>query len=99
MADRVLAGASRTLGEDPRTVEPARMLPLLEDLPVLLIHGEADDTVPPADGRRLAALGGPSVEHWLVPGAGHSRAHVTIPGPYEERVTAFLRQTLAAARR
>jgi pimeloyl-ACP methyl ester carboxylesterase len=97
-ADRALAAAARQLGEDLRAVEPRRMLPLLEDLPVLLIHGDADETLPLADGLRLAALGGPATEHWVVPGADHSHAHLTDPASYEERVGGFLRFALASAR-
>lgn len=98
VADRLIAGAGSIVGEDIRSVEPARMLPLLEDLPVLLIHGEADTTVPPADGRRLAALGGRGTEHWVVPLAGHAAAHATDPAVYEARVEAFLRRVFEAAR-
>jgi len=74
------------------------MLPLLEDLPVLLILGDADRTLPLADGLRLAALGGSGTEHWVVPGADHSRAHLTLPADYEARVSLFLRRVLRAAR-
>jgi pimeloyl-ACP methyl ester carboxylesterase len=98
VADRALAGAARQLGEDLRIVEPARMLPLLEDLPVLLIHGEVDDTVPVAAGRRLSGLGGSGTEHWVVPGAGHSGAHATDPVGWETRVEAFLRRAFGTAR-
>ena len=71
-ADRMLAAAARDLGGDPRDTEPIRMVGLVEPVPLLLIHGEADRTVPLADGRRLAAAAGPSAQHWTVPGADHS---------------------------
>ncbi len=73
MAARLFDGAARTLGADPRATEPARVIGLVEPVPLLLIHGEADATVPIADGRRLAALAGPSAIHWVVPGAGSQR--------------------------
>ncbi len=98
VADRILAGAAGILGEDIRSVEPQRMLPLLEGLPVLLVHGQADDTVPVQEGRRLAALGGPGLEHWIVPGAGHAAAHATEPAAYEACVEVFLRRSFDAAR-
>jgi pimeloyl-ACP methyl ester carboxylesterase len=98
MADRILDAAERQLGEDPRALEPIRTLPLLEGLPVLLIHGAADATVPPREARRLAAVEGPASEHWVVPGAAHSAAHRTEPDAYEARVTAFLRAVFAEAR-
>jgi pimeloyl-ACP methyl ester carboxylesterase len=98
MAGRVLDGAAAELGEDPRAVEPERLMPLLEGLPVLLIHGEADTTVPVADGLRLAALPGPRIEHRVFAGAGHAGAHQLDPAAYEALVTEFLRRVLAAAR-
>jgi len=54
--------------------------------------------VPLKDGRRLLAVAGNNVEHWVVDGAGHSRAHTHAPDAYEKRVTAFLRAALAGAR-
>jgi pimeloyl-ACP methyl ester carboxylesterase len=97
-AARLFDGASRTLGADPRATEPARVIGLLEPLPVLLIHGAADDTVPLDDGRRLASLAGPSTQHWVVPGAGHSGAHAHATEDYERRTTDFLRMVFGAAR-
>lgn len=98
MADRILDAAERELGEDPRSLEPIRTLPLLEGLPILLIHGEADTTVPVREGGRLAAVPGPATEHWVVPGAGHSGAHRAAPDAYADRVGAFLRAAFTAAR-
>ena len=91
VAGRLFDGATRVLGADPRATEPSRVIGLLETVPLLLIHGEADTTVPIADGRRLAALAGPSSEHWIVPGAGHSEGHAVAGDDYERRVTDFLR--------
>ena len=67
-------------------------------VPLLLIHGDADTTVPIADGRRLAAAAGPTAEHWVVPGADHSQAHATATADYEARVTSFLRDAFASVR-
>jgi pimeloyl-ACP methyl ester carboxylesterase len=90
-AARLFDAAARRLGADPRATEPARVVGLVEPVPLLLIHGEADATVPIADGRRLAALTGPSATHWEVPDADHSAAHRTAPEEYERRVAEFLR--------
>lgn len=98
LARRAFIAAARLLGDDPRATEPGRALPLLEDLPVLLIHGEADTTVPLREGRRLAAAGGSGVAHWTVPGAGHSAARRTAPDAWDARVSGFLRAAFAAAR-
>lgn len=98
LADRILDAMAREVGEDPRSLEPIRTLPLLEDLPVLLIHGSGDRTIPLAAGRRLAGVGGPGLEHHVVDGADHSRAHALDPIRYEALVEAFLRRVFGAAR-
>ena len=98
VATRLFDGASRTLGADPRATEPAAVIGLVDPVPLLLIHGEADTTVPLADGRRLAALAGPGTEHWIVPGAEHSGAHAAAAQDYERRTTDFLRMALRRAR-
>jgi uncharacterized protein len=98
VADRLFSAASRELGGDPRETEPIRMVDLVESVPLLLIHGEADRTVPLADGRRLAEAAGSSAEHWTVAGADHSAAHATMPQEYEARVTETLRSAFHRAR-
>ncbi len=98
MADRLFDSAARRLDGDPRATDPIKVIGLVEPVPILLIHGEADTTVPIADGRRLAAAAGPSTQHWEVPGANHGQAHVIAPDDYEARVTAFLRGAFAGVR-
>jgi pimeloyl-ACP methyl ester carboxylesterase len=98
LARRAFASAAGRLGADPRATEPIRVMPLLEELPVLLIHGEADTTVPVAEGRRLAAAAGPGTEHWTIPGAGHARGRQAAPEAWDERVTAFLRRAFTSGR-
>jgi pimeloyl-ACP methyl ester carboxylesterase len=98
IAARLFDAAAAALGADPRATEPARVIGLVEPLPLLLIHGDADTTVSVEDGRRLASLAGPSAEHWIIPGAGHSAGHVTLPDAYEQRVIAFLRAAFLEAR-
>jgi pimeloyl-ACP methyl ester carboxylesterase len=98
LADRLFDLVTRRLGADPRATEPRRIIGLVEPVPLLLIHGDADATVPLADGDRLAALAGPAAEHWVAPGADHSKAHATDPMAYERRVGAFLRAAFAGTR-
>ena len=98
VAARLFDGATSLLGADPRATEPRRVIGLVEPVPLLLIHGASDTTVPIAEGRRLAALAGPSATHWIVPGAEHSGGHAAAREDYERRVTDFLRMAFAAAR-
>ncbi|HEX6869120.1 MAG TPA: alpha/beta hydrolase [Candidatus Limnocylindrales bacterium] len=91
VAGRLLDAASRQLGGDPRDTEPIRVVGLLEGLPLMLISGEEDTTVPIADARRLAAAAPPGTTHLVIGGAGHAEAHATDPVRYEAAVTAFLR--------
>ena len=98
VAARLFDSASRTLGADPRTTEPRQVIGLVEPVPLLLIHGDADGTVPIADGHRLAALAGPSAQHWVIAGAEHSGGHAAAPQDYERRVADFLRMAFVTAR-
>jgi pimeloyl-ACP methyl ester carboxylesterase len=90
--------AGERVGADLRATEPIRIIGLVESLPVLLVHGTADRTVRPKDGRRLAAGGGTNVEHWEVRGGTHSGNHAAAPAEYEQRVETFLRAAFAEAR-
>jgi pimeloyl-ACP methyl ester carboxylesterase len=89
---------ARRLGADPRATAPIRIVGLVEPVRLLLIHGAADPRISRAAAERLAAGRGPSAEHWVVDGAGHSAAHATAPDRYEARVTDFLRQAFLGAR-
>ena len=97
-AGRMFTIAGRRVGGDLRAMEPGRIVGLVEPVPLLLIHGGADRTVRPADGRRLAARAGPSTEHWEVPGADHGRARHAGAAQWDERVTRFLRLALFGGR-
>jgi uncharacterized protein len=97
-ADRGFDRATRLLQGDPRHTEPIRMIGLLEDVPLLLLHGEADETVPLADGRRLADAAPRGSRHLVLAGAEHTRGHALDPAGYEAAVGAFLRDSFLAAR-
>lgn len=98
LAARAFDAAARRLGADPRDTEPMRVVGLVAPVPLLLIAGEADTTVPLEDARRLAAAAGPIAELWTVAGAEHSDSHATAPQDYERRVTDHLRVAFRAAR-
>ena len=57
---------------------------------VLLIHGEADQTVPVAHVHRLAHAAAGRAEVWIIPGRGHFDLHLEPDFP--ERVRGFLMQ-------
>jgi pimeloyl-ACP methyl ester carboxylesterase len=98
IAGRMFAEASRRVGSDLRAMEPERVIALVDPVPLLLIHGAADRTVRPAEGRRLVAAAGTAAEHWEVPGADHGRAHAADPVAWDARVSGFLRGAFLAAR-
>ena len=91
VAGRLFSSAARTLGADPRDTEPIRIIGLLEGVPLLLVAGDADLTVPIADARRLAAAAPSTAEYWEVAGADHAGSHRADPAAYEARITGHLR--------
>ena len=98
VAGRLLAGMAAHLGADPRATEPIRVVGLVEPVPLLLIAGADDRTVPLAAADRLAAAAGPSHRRLVVPAADHGLAHRTDPAGYESAVTEFVRTALVEAR-
>jgi len=72
-------------GLDFRGASPEAVLPKVA-IPVLLIHGLADDKTPPIHSEILAAENPRWVRLWLVPGAGHTGAFGTAPQEFQRRV-------------
>jgi len=68
--DSAIDVAGREAGFDPDEASPARAIRRTL-APVLVIHGEDDDTVPPWHSRQICAAGGDHAELLLVPGEGH----------------------------
>ena len=58
--------------------------------PLLVIHGEADDLIPPEHGRRVAAAAGGPAELVLLPGVGHPALHEDRAGIGSEAIRRFL---------
>lgn len=98
LARRAFTIAAQLVGEDLRSTEPVRLVGLLEDLPLLLIHGDADTTVPPREAGRLIAAASPATETWMVPGAAHAAARRAAGDAWDERVGGFLRRAFEMAR-
>jgi uncharacterized protein len=69
----------------------------IEDVPVLLVHGDADATVPVELADALAVTASEVVTYLRVAGAGHLRAWNLAREEVEAAITRFLEEHLAAA--
>ena len=66
-------------------------------VPILLIHGAADDFVPCSMSQEIAEACVSQVKLVLVPGAGHGLSYTMEQVMYEEEVTAFMQEVLGNA--
>jgi fermentation-respiration switch protein FrsA (DUF1100 family) len=98
LADKALARIGRVAGADPRATEPIAAVGLLEDIPLLLVHGGADRLIPIRDARRLAAAAPAGSRHLVVDEAGHGDAHAIDAAAYEAGVEDLLRSAFVAGR-
>ncbi len=98
IANRAFARMAHHIGADPRDMQPIRTVTLIEDVPLLLVHGDADTTLPIADGNRLAAAAPPGTTHLVIAGAGHGDGHRADPARYEAAVTTHLQSAFMVAR-
>ena len=62
--------------------------------PLLFIHGERDDYLPPDNAQRLFEAAREPKELWLAPGSGHAMARLDHGREYIERVHAFFQRWL-----
>ena len=58
----------------------------LARVPILLIHGLADQGTSPEHSRRLAQANPAFTKLWLAPDAKHTGAYATVPKEFEEKV-------------
>jgi len=98
IANHAFAHMARRVGGDPRETQPIDVIALLEDVPLLLIHGDADRTVPMRDANRLAAAAPGGTRHLVIAGADHARGHAVDPAGYEAAVTSLIREAFGRAR-
>ena len=68
---RVGLGWLQEIEQDPAACDPVHAIRMIA-CPILLIHGEADPTVPVAAAQALAAAGGDSAQLETIPDAGHT---------------------------
>jgi uncharacterized protein len=88
----VILAARVLVGVDAYSIRPIDGMQALaaRGVPLLVIHGEADGTVPVSHGRRLVTAYGPKAESYFVPGAEHVGSYAANPSAYLARLTAFL---------
>jgi dipeptidyl aminopeptidase/acylaminoacyl peptidase len=81
--------ASERAGIDVNGVRPMDVVSRISPRPILIIHGLADYIVPVENSRRNFAAARQPKKLWLVPGAGHGKAHTVAKAEYERRVIGF----------
>ncbi len=90
----VIAGVSIRVGGDLTSVDPIRMLPLVGDRPVLLLHGSEDEVDRPPDSldrNVVAGLGaGVNLTLHVCQGAKHGEVIDTCPTAWAAWATSFL---------
>jgi fermentation-respiration switch protein FrsA (DUF1100 family) len=81
-------------GIDLDELEPRKVVGRLAPRPLLLIHGGADEVVPPGDADEIFAAAGQPKQLWRVEGAAHGDTLRPGGATASERVVAFLREAL-----
>ena len=79
-------------GSDIDDVSPEKSAASITS-PVLLIHGDADETVNYSSSLRIKAAN-PAIELWIVKGAGHGETRYKALSDYERRVRGFFLKNL-----
>jgi uncharacterized protein len=87
--------ANPLVGIDLYAIRPVDQAPSLavRGVPLLVIHGEADTTIPASHGRRIAAAYGPRAQTLFVPGAEHVRSYESAPDTFLATLEAFFDQS------
>jgi pimeloyl-ACP methyl ester carboxylesterase len=94
----ILLGSLMRTGEDVSSVDPVQGVVRLDDRPVLLIYGGADDAIGPDAAEQLRAAAteaGSPVELQVCAGAGHAESTDVCPGDYPAWMLGFLERALA----
>lgn len=98
LASQAFSRFPRLVGGDPRSTQPINTVGLLEDVPLLLVHGSADRLIPPEAAARLAAAAPSGTQHLVIEGADHSQPHTVDPVAWEAAVGDLLRRAFIDAR-
>lgn len=77
-------------GIKPENVSPLREMTKFEKRPILFIAGDADNTIPMENSKKLwEKVNNSNNQFWVVPGAKHVGAYSVMPDQYLEKVTKF----------
>lgn len=68
------------------------------DIPILILHGDADELVPCEMAKSLQTSGAADVTLELFEKAGHGLSYITLPDKYEKVVLDFIEKCLNAAK-
>jgi fermentation-respiration switch protein FrsA (DUF1100 family) len=90
----VAAALALRTGARLGSFSPLRRVGEIAPRPLLLVHGEADRSVPAEHSRRLHRAAGVSSDLWLLPGVGHVGAFAHHRDEYLRRVGGFLESSL-----
>lgn len=82
-------------GIKPENVSPLHEMKKFEKRPILFIAGDADDTIPMENSKKLwENVNNSEDQLWVVPGAKHVGAYSVVPDQYLDKVTKFFVSSL-----
>lgn len=82
-------------GIKPENVSPLHEMEKFKERPILFIAGDADDTIPMENSKRLWEKANNSKDQfWVVPGAKHVGAYSVVPDQYLDKITKFFVNSL-----
>jgi dipeptidyl aminopeptidase/acylaminoacyl peptidase len=82
-------------GIKPENVSPLHEMEKFKERPILFIAGDADDTIPMENSKRLwEKVNNSKDEFWVVPRAKHVGAYSVVPDQYLNKVTNFFVSSL-----
>jgi len=81
-----------------RAYDPVDFVAQISPRPLLLIHGDADLTVPARMSRALYEAAHEPKKLWIVPGAGHLEVHRVAGKSYEDEIAGFFERAISADR-
>lgn len=93
----IMLGALFRTGVDVTAADPLITIDGVGSVPVLIIQGDADDSIDPTSADQLAAAAadaGVQVEVHMCAGAGHSKSVEVCPDEYRDWVLGFLARAL-----